>query len=69
MSREPFQVWPRRRMARCRGANEVPPLAVALSPFSSPEQIESQVDAAAANGVQLVAQLVLAVALSYFPEL
>jgi hypothetical protein len=69
MSRDPFQVWPCRRMARCRGADEVPPLVVALSPFSSPEQIESRVDATAANGVQWVAQLVLATALSHFPEL
>jgi hypothetical protein len=48
-------------------ADEAPPQAVALS--LSTELIETWVDAAAINGAQWGARLVLVVALSHFPKL
>jgi hypothetical protein len=47
----------------------VPPLAVALSPSSSPELTESQVNATAINRVLWGARLALIATLSYFLEL
>jgi hypothetical protein len=46
-----------------------PPLEVAQSLSLSPELTEARVDAAAFNGVQWGNELVLTVALLYFPEL
>jgi hypothetical protein len=50
-------------------ADEVPPLAVALSSSSYPKLTEARVDAVAINGVQWGARLALTAALSYFLEL
>jgi hypothetical protein len=45
MSMEPFGVWPPVLVAQHsrEGADEVPPLALAMPPSSSPELIESRV--------------------------
>jgi hypothetical protein len=52
-----------------RGFDEVPPLAVALSPPSPSQLTETQVNAAAINGVQSGARRALTAFLSHFPEL
>jgi hypothetical protein len=54
-SMEPFGVRPPGLVAQQWGDDEVPPLAMALSPSPCPELTESQVNAAAINGVQWVA--------------
>jgi hypothetical protein len=52
-----------------RESGEVPPLAVALSPSSPSQLTETQVNAAAINGVQWGAWLALTTVLSHFLKL